>query len=103
MHDLLIKDGKIVDGSGSHAFMGDLAIDAGKITAIGKINDSAKRTIHADGQLVTPGWVDMHTHYDGQVTWDPYLSPSSWHGCTTVSWATAASALRLCAQLTITR
>lgn len=84
MHDLLIKDGKIVDGSGSQAFMGDLAIDAGKITAIGKTNDSAKRTIHADGQLVTPGWVDMHTHYDGQVTWDPYLSPSSWHGCTTV-------------------
>ena len=84
MHDLLIKGGKIVDGSGSQPFMGDLAIDAGKITAVGKINDSAKRTIDADGQLVTPGWVDMHTHYDGQVTWDPYLSPSSWHGCTTV-------------------
>ena len=84
MHDLLIKGGKIVDGSGNKAFMGDLAIDAGKIAAVGKINDSAKRTIEADGQLVTPGWVDMHTHYDGQVTWDPYLSPSSWHGCTTV-------------------
>ena len=84
MHDLLIKGGKIVDGSGSQPFVGDLAIDAGKITAVGKIDDSAKRTIDADGQLVTPGWVDMHTHYDGQVTWDPYLSPSSWHGCTTV-------------------
>ncbi|MDE0505329.1 MAG: D-aminoacylase, partial [Candidatus Poribacteria bacterium] len=60
MHDLLIKGGKIVDGSGSEAFMGDLAIDAGKIAAIGKINGSAKRTINADGQLVTPGWVDMH-------------------------------------------
>ncbi len=84
MHDLLIKGGKIVDGSGSQAFMGDIAIDTGKITTVGKVNESAKRTIHADGQLVTPGWVDMHTHYDGQVTWDPYLSPSSWHGCTTV-------------------
>ena len=63
---------------------GDVAIDAGKITAVGLLDESAKRTIDADGLLVTPGWVDMHTHYDGQVTWDPYLSPSSWHGCTTV-------------------
>jgi len=84
MHDLLIREGNIVDGSGGAPFAGDVAIDGGRITAVGKIHESGKRTINAGGQLVTPGWVDIHTHYDGQVTWDPYLSPSSWHGCTTV-------------------
>src|SRR5580704_1508370 len=65
MHDLVIRNGKIVDGSGQPAFIGDVAIDA-------------------TGLLVTPGFVDIHTHYDGQVTWDPYLTPSSWHGVTTL-------------------
>ena len=84
MHDLVIRNGKIVDGSGKPAFSGDVAIDAGVITAAGGKSDSGRREIQADGLLVTPGWVDTHTHYDAQVTWDPYLTPSSWHGVTTV-------------------
>jgi N-acyl-D-amino-acid deacylase len=84
MHDLVIRNGKIVDGSGKPAFNGDIAIDAGKITSAGGKAGPARREIDASGLLVTPGWVDIHTHYDGQVSWDPYLSPSSWHGVTTV-------------------
>ncbi len=84
MHDLVIRNGTIVDGSGKPAFNGDIAIDGGRITAAGGKAGSARREIDASGLLVTPGWVDIHTHYDGQVSWDPYLSPSSWHGVTTV-------------------
>jgi N-acyl-D-amino-acid deacylase len=84
MHDLVIRNGRIVDGSGQPSFNGDIAIDAGKITAAGAKAGAGRREIDASGLLVTPGWVDIHTHYDGQVAWDPYLSPSSWHGVTTV-------------------
>jgi len=84
MHDLVIRSGKIVDGSGQPAFNGDVAIDAGIITAVGGTAGVARREIDAAGLLVIPGWVDIHTHYDGQVTWDPYLTPSSWHGVTTI-------------------
>ncbi len=84
MHDLVIRNGKIVDGSGQPAFNGDVAIDAGIITAVGGAAGAARREIDAAGLLVIPGWVDIHTHYDGQVTWDPYLTPSSWHGVTTI-------------------
>jgi len=84
MHDLVIRGGKIVDGTGAPAVNGDVAIDAGRLTAVGGKCGAARREIDADGQIVTPGWVDIHTHYDGQVTWDPYLTPSSWHGVTTV-------------------
>ncbi len=84
MHDLVIRNGKIVDGSGQPAFNGDIAIDAGIITAAGGTAGAARREIDAAGLLVIPGWVDIHTHYDGQVTWDPYLTPSSWHGVTTI-------------------
>ena len=84
MHDLVIRNGKIVDGSGAPAFTGDVAIDNGVITNVGGKAGTARREIDATGLLVTPGWVDIHTHYDGQVTWDPYLSPSSWHGVTTI-------------------
>ena len=82
-HDLIIRNGKIIDGSGKKSFFGDIAIDDGKITSIGKIENSGKEEFDAKGNLVTPGWVDIHTHYDGQVSWDPYLTPSSWHGVTT--------------------
>jgi N-acyl-D-aspartate/D-glutamate deacylase len=84
MHDLVIRNGKIVDGSGNPAFNGDVAVDAGIITAVGGKAGAARREIDAAGLLVAPGWVDIHTHYDGQVTWDPYLTPSSWHGVTTI-------------------
>ena len=83
MHDLVIKGGNIVDGSGAKAFSADIGIDGGVVTKVGKI-DSGRQVIDADGLLVTPGFVDVHTHYDAQVTWDPYLTPSSNHGVTTV-------------------
>ena len=83
LHDLVIRNGKILDGSGKKPFFGDIAIDDGKITSVGKIQSSGKEEFDAKGNLVTPGWVDIHTHYDGQVSWDPYLTPSSWHGVTT--------------------
>ena len=84
-HDLVIRNGKIIDGSGSKPFFGDIAIDDGIITSVGKINSSGNKELDAKGNLVTPGWVDIHTHYDGQVSWDPYLTPSSWHGVTTAA------------------
>ena len=83
MYDLIIKNGTIIDGTGSPRELSDIAVTNGKICEIGKISSNAKRTINAENKLVTPGWVDIHTHYDGQATWDPYLTPSSWHGVTT--------------------
>jgi N-acyl-D-aspartate/D-glutamate deacylase len=84
MFDLLIRGGTIIDGTGDARFVGDVAVDDGVIAAVGSDLGAAKREIDASGLLVTPGWVDVHTHYDGQVTWDPYLTPSIWHGVTTV-------------------
>ena len=84
MHDLVIRGGTIADGSGRATRTGDIAVDGGVITAIGEVDGGARRVIDADGLLVTPGWVDIHTHYDGQATWDPEVSPSGWHGVTTV-------------------
>jgi N-acyl-D-amino-acid deacylase len=84
MHDLVIRGGTVVDGTGRAKFTGDVAIDGATIAAVGGPAGPARREIDADGLLVTPGWVDIHTHYDGQATWDPVLAPSSWHGATTV-------------------
>ena len=84
MHDIVIRGGSIVDGTGAPAFNGDITIDQGRISAVGGRAGPARRVIDADGRLVTPGWVDVHTHYDGQATWDPILAPSSWHGVTTI-------------------
>ncbi len=84
MYDLVIRNGKIIDGTGTPAFNGDIAITGGKIAAVGGKLGAGRREIDADGLLITPGWVDIHTHYDGQVAWDPHLSPSCWHGVTTV-------------------
>jgi N-acyl-D-aspartate/D-glutamate deacylase len=77
MHDTLIKGGRVVDGTGAAPYNADIAIRDGKIVEIGSIAAPAKRTIQADGALVTPGFVDVHTHYDGQATWDQRLQPSS--------------------------
>ncbi|MGE8200666.1 MAG: N-acyl-D-amino-acid deacylase family protein [Variovorax sp.] len=83
MHDLVIRSGTIVDGTGRESFQGDLAVDGGMISQVGGKAGSARRELDAAGALVTPGWIDIHTHYDGQATWDPYLSPSTGHGVTT--------------------
>ena len=84
MHDYLIKGATIVDGTGTSPRNGDIAIAEGKITAVGKVDGSAKETIDAAGAYATPGWVDVHTHYDGQVSWDDQLNPSFSHGVTSV-------------------
>ena len=83
MYDLKIVGGTIVDGTGRAAFAGDVAIEGGRIAAVGKCDGAARRSIDARGALVLPGFVDIHTHYDGQVTWDEELTPSSLHGVTT--------------------
>src|SRR5205814_6655955 len=84
MHDIVIRGGTVIGGSGKPAFTGDVAIAGGRIAAVGGKQGPARRDIDGDGLLVTPGWVDVHTHYDGQAMWDPMLAPSSWHGVTTV-------------------
>jgi N-acyl-D-amino-acid deacylase len=83
-YDLVIRNGQIVDGSGVAAFAGDIAVNGGRIAAVGAVRGSGRREIDAGGKLVTPGWVDVHTHMDGQATWDPMLSPASNHGVTTL-------------------
>jgi N-acyl-D-aspartate/D-glutamate deacylase len=83
MHDLVIRGGMIVDGSGREAFPGDVAVRDGRIAAVGRDLGPAQRTLDAEGRIVTPGFVDIHTHYDAQATWDPNLLPSGWHGVTT--------------------
>ena len=84
MHDLVLRGGTLVDGTGAPARTGDLAIDGDRLAQVGGKAGAARREIDATGLVVAPGWVDVHTHYDGQVTWDPYLTPSSWHGVTTL-------------------
>ncbi len=84
MHDLVIRGGTVVDGAGNPARQADVAIDGDRIAAVGDDVGEGRREIDATGLLVTPGWVDIHTHYDGQVTWDPHLTPSGWNGVTTI-------------------
>ncbi|MSQ71194.1 MAG: D-aminoacylase [Betaproteobacteria bacterium] len=84
MHDLVVRGALIVDGTGRAGFHGDVAVDNGVLVQVGGKAGAAKRDIAAEGAIVTPGFVDVHTHYDAQVRWDPYLSPSSWHGVTSV-------------------
>jgi N-acyl-D-amino-acid deacylase len=84
MHDLVIRGGTVVDGTGAPPRAADVAVDGGRVSVVGRVDDEAAETLDATGRIVTPGFVDIHTHYDGQVTWDPTLAPSSWHGVTTV-------------------
>src|SRR5687768_4300235 len=84
-HDIVIRNGRVIDGTGSPARRADVAVDGGKISRIEeRIPDKAKRSIDADGLVVAPGFIDPHTHYDAQICWDGALTPSSWHGVTTV-------------------
>jgi N-acyl-D-aspartate/D-glutamate deacylase len=83
-YDLLIKNGLVVDGTGSPAYHGDIAIAGGKIAEIGKITDGARTVIDAADCVVAPGFIDPHTHYDAQICWDGAATPSSWHGVTSV-------------------
>jgi len=83
--DLIIKNGEIVDGTGAPKFRGDVGVKDGKIAAVGKVEGAARRTIDAQGAIVTPGFVDIHTHYDGQVSWDAMLAPSSINGVTSTA------------------
>ncbi|MEN6542024.1 amidohydrolase family protein [Parvibaculum sp.] len=83
MHDLVIRGGTVFDGTGGKPFEADIAIDGQTIVAVGKVEGQGREEIDARGQIVTPGFIDVHTHYDGQVTWDPYLQPSTFHGVTT--------------------
>lgn len=84
MYELLIRQGKIYDGCGGEPYIADIAIQDGKIAAIGDINDDAIEVIEAEGRMVTPAWIDIHTHYDGQVTWDSEMNPSASHGVGTI-------------------
>ena len=83
MRDLVIRNGTIIDGTGAAPFVGNIAIDGDRIVEVGAVRDRGRREIDATGLTITPGWVDIHTHYDGQATWDEVLAPSSWHGVTT--------------------
>ena len=84
MYDLVIRNAHIVDGTGKAPFSGDLAVSSGKIVAVGAFNGSGEKEIDAQGKLLTPGWVDVHSHMDGQATWDPLCSPAANHGITTL-------------------
>jgi N-acyl-D-aspartate/D-glutamate deacylase len=84
VHDLVVRNGVLIDGTGRPGFRGDLAIDGERISAVGEVEESGCRTIDAEGRIVTPGFVDAHTHLDAQLMWDPLGTPACWHGTTTV-------------------
>ena len=87
MYDLIIRGERVVDGTGADSATADVAVSNGKIVEVGRVAGLAHRVIDADGLLVTPGWVDIHSHYDGQATWDPLRTPSFRHRVTTtVMW-----------------
>src|SRR5476651_1267160 len=83
-YDLVVRGGLIYDGQGGAPFEGDVAIKDGLIAAVGQVSGAGTEEIDASGRIVGPGFVDIHTHYDGQATWESRMQPSSWHGVTTV-------------------
>ena len=81
--DLVVRGGELADGDGGPLRQADVAVQGGRIVAVGRVAGRGQQEIDARGKLVTPGFVDIHTHYDGQATWDSRMQPSSWHGVTT--------------------
>src|SRR5262249_49272970 len=84
VHDVVVKGGRIVDGTGAPARAGDVAIAGGHLVEVGAVSGRAARTIDAEGHVVAPGFIDAHTHYDAQLLWDPSANPSTIHGITTI-------------------
>jgi N-acyl-D-aspartate/D-glutamate deacylase len=95
-HDLVIRNGLIVDGTGAPARRGDVAVQGDRLAAVGAVSGRARREIEADGLVIAPGFIDPHTHYDAQLTWDPFASCSSWHGVTTVVMGNCGFTLAPC-------
>ena len=81
--DLVVRNGTVVDGTGAASWDADVAVKDGRIAAVGKVSGGGTEEIDARGRIVTPGFVDIHTHYDGQAVWDTHMAPSAWHGVTT--------------------
>src|SRR5437016_9978533 len=96
MLDLVLRGGRVCDGSGGSAHDADLGIEAGRVLAIGRVDGAARRTLDVRGLVVAPGFVDVHTHYDAQVTWDRLCTPSCWHGVTSVVIGNCGFALAPC-------
>jgi N-acyl-D-amino-acid deacylase len=95
-YDLVLKDARIIDGSGMASYRGDVAVQDGRIVDVGRVDGTSQRTIQADGQVVSPGFIDIHTHFDAQLLWDPLGTSSCWHGVTTVVPGNCGFALAPC-------